>query len=197
MPAQAPKIDPRNYDQIVEQTERLAQIFSGWRPPPAGNDLGRALIAVFARMAEQVVERLNRVPEQNFLTFLELIGTRPLPPQAARASLTFRLAADSPQDGFVPAGTHVSAPAAPGMEEVIFETERDLVVTRAQLVATFVREPDADRYGDYSAAVTGASDTSVPAFAGDSLIEHSLYLAHDDFLSLPSPRTIHMTFTLP
>src|SRR5262249_60644944 len=135
----------------------------GWSRAVVAVAPGRALSASSARLAAQVLWRRNRWPDQNFLPFLGLIGSRPLPPEAARAPLSFRLGADSPEDGFVPAGTQVSAPAAPGMQEVTFEIERDLVVTRAQLVATFVRQPDADRYGDYATAPTGANDASFPA----------------------------------
>jgi hypothetical protein len=49
------------------------------------------------------------VPEKNFLAFLNLIGTELLPPQPARAPLTFRLAENSPVDALVPAGTQAAA----------------------------------------------------------------------------------------
>ena len=68
-----PKIDTRTYEDIVRETEDLAQELSGWQPPardgghdPADRDAGSALVRIFARLAEIAVERINRVPENDF-----------------------------------------------------------------------------------------------------------------------------------
>src|SRR5215217_3306550 len=131
----APPIDERSYEDLVAETERLAQQLSGWRPRPDGRpDAGSALIRIFGRFAELVVERLNRAPDKNYLAFLNLIGTSLLPPQPARVPLTLSPADNSPVDAVVPAGTRTAAPPLDGeTDEVVFETERALVVTRTQL----------------------------------------------------------------
>jgi hypothetical protein len=193
MSIQQPKIDSRTYEDIVKQTEDLAHKFTDWRPRADGKaDAGRALIRIFGRMAALVSERLNQVPQKNFLAFLDLIGTQILPPQPARVPLTFNLVAGSGADAFVPAGTPVASPPAAGEEEeVVFETERDLVLTAAQLQAVFVREPDADRYSDCTPEATGKSDAAFPAFSGSQIIAHSLYLACDSlFTTLPKTNTV-------
>ncbi|MFM6332674.1 MAG: hypothetical protein ACKPFI_07955, partial [Dolichospermum sp.] len=90
---------------------------------------------------------LNQVPEKNFLAFLDLIGGQLQPPQPAKVPLTFYLAAASPVGAFVPAYTQISAPPLEGNdEEIIFETEQELIVTTAQLKAVFVRKPNPDKY---------------------------------------------------
>jgi uncharacterized phage protein gp47/JayE len=121
-----------------------------------------------------------------------LIGTQILPPQPARVPLTFNLVAGSAVDAFVPAGTQVASPPAAGEEEeVVFETERDLVLTDAQLQAVFVREPDADKYSDCTSKATGKSDEAFPAFSGSQIIEHYLYMACDTLLTtLPATNTV-------
>src|SRR5690349_12790808 len=122
---QPPPIDTRSYADLIAETEELAQQ-SGWRPPADGQrDPGAALIRIFGRFAELVVQRLNRAPERNELAFLNLIGTSPLPPRPARVPLTFSLASGSPVDAAVPAGTLAGAPPVPpDTEDVLFETER-------------------------------------------------------------------------
>src|SRR5690242_15583741 len=154
---QSPPVDSRGYQDLVAGTEQLAQQLSGWRPRSDGQpDAGQALIAIFARFAEQVVDRLNRAPDKHYLAFLNLIGTTPVPPQPARVPLTFQLAANSPVDGVVPAGVQAAAPPASGSdEEVTFETERNLVVTRAGLQAAFTSDTEHDTWSDRTAAVTG------------------------------------------
>src|SRR5918911_4565078 len=132
---QAPPVVPRDSRGLAEQTAALAQTYSDWRPRPDGRpDAGQALIEIFARFAELVVERINRAPEKNYLAFLNLIGTQMLPPRPARVPLTFTLSANSPIDVAVPAGTQASAPPLEGeADEITFSTERNLVVTRSQL----------------------------------------------------------------
>ena len=210
MSVPVPKIDNRSYDDIVAETEALVQGFTGWKPVEEDGhlDAGGALIRIFSRLVEVAVTRLNQAPEKNFLVFLDLIGAQIQPPQPARAPLTFLLATGSSGDAFVPARTRVAATLAEGeSQEILFETDRDLVVTKAQLKAVFVREPDRDRYGDYTPLATGEAEALVlttgekierfPVFKGDRLIEHSLYLAHDELFALPAAKTIRFTFTSP
>jgi Baseplate J-like protein len=182
-----PKIDQRTYEEIVQQIEALAQQFSDWKPAPEGKiDAGRALIRIFGRMLKLISDRLNQVPEKNFLAFLDLIGGELEPPQPAKVPLTFYLAEGSPVDGLVPAYTQVSAPPAEGSdEEIVFETDGELVVTTTQLQAVFVREPNQDRYSDCTLAATGQEDAAFLAFAGDRPIPHSLYVTCAEIFTLP------------
>jgi len=130
MTDQPPPIDPRTRADLVAQTTALAAAYSGWRPRPDGRpDPGVALVGVLARFAELVVQRVNRSLDRNYLAFLDLIGTRPVPPLPARVPLTFSLAEGSPVGALVPAGTQVSAaPAGDATGEVVFETETTLAL---------------------------------------------------------------------
>lgn len=192
MSSQPPKIDKRTYQEIVTQTEQFAQEFTSWRPLADGKpDAGRALIRIFGRMAAMASDRLNQVPEKNFLAFLDAIGTQMLPPQPARVPITFNLVSGGPPDALVPVGTQVaSPPIAEEKEEVIFETERDLTLISAQLQAVFVREPKADKYSDRTPETTGNLDSPFKVFQGESPIEHYLYLARDDLFTLPENKTV-------
>jgi Baseplate J-like protein len=193
----APPIDPRGYADVVAQTEALAARLSGWRPPPgAAVDPGRALIALFGRYAEIVIDRLNRAPEKNYLAFLNLIGTAMLPPQPARVPLTFTLAANSGADATVPAGTQVAADPREGeTEDVVFSTEQDLVVTRTALAAVYTSDTTSDSYADRTAAATGAVDEPFEVFGGDTEIPHVLYLGSDAFAATSVQLTLSTSDT--
>ncbi|NES68554.1 MAG: hypothetical protein F6K24_26650, partial [Okeania sp. SIO2D1] len=159
-------------------------------------DAGQALIRIFATMLKSVSDRLNQVPEKNFLAFLDLIGGQLKPPQPAKVPLTFYLAEGSPVDGLVPAHTQVSAPPAEDAEEeIVFETDRELVVTTAQLKAVFVREPIQDKYSDRTLEATGQKDAGFLAFAGDRPIEHSLYLTCPEIFNLPELANLKLVLT--
>ena len=75
------------------------------------HDPGVTLIETFAYMVDQVLWRLNRVPERTYVKFLDLLGVRLRPPTAARAPITFWLSAPQPTTLQVPAGTQVATPA--------------------------------------------------------------------------------------
>jgi hypothetical protein len=192
---QAPDIDERSYDDLVAQTEYLARELSGWQPSADGRpDAGQALIRIFASFAELVVERLNRAPDKHFLAFLNVIGASPVPPRPARVPLTFSLAAESPVDALVAAGTLAGAPAQGGdQDEIVYETERSLVVTRAQLHAVYVNDPVADTFSDRSAQATGAASGPFPVFTGDQPSPHQLYLACDPLLTQPGAKDVTLT----
>lgn len=196
----APKIDPRTYEQIVNETEGYVEQFEQfpghrWRPGQP-LDPGGALTHIFGRYMELVIDRLNQVPEKNFLTFLNLIGADIQPPQPARAPLTFQLAGNCPVDTVVPAGTQVAAPPSEAIaEEGIFETEQELVVSRTQLKAVIVYQGHTLK--DCTAVATGLQDDTFPAFAVEASTgqpaNQYLYLACDAF-QLPGLKTVTLTF---
>ena len=197
-----PKIDQRSYEDIVEQTEQLAQQFTNWKANsenpenPDKTDAGGALIRIFARMVNLISNRLNQVPEKNFLAFLDLIGGQLKPPQPAKVPLTFYLAEGSPVDALVPAHTQASAPPAEGSdEEIVFETDRELVVTTAQLQGVFVIQPSTDQYSNRTLEATGQKDNDFLVFEGNQAIEHSLYINCPEIFSLPELINFKLTLS--
>ncbi|MFC4584934.1 putative baseplate assembly protein [Sphaerisporangium corydalis] len=199
MTPQPPPVDPRDRADLIAETQRLATRYSGWRPAQDGPpDAGEALIGVFARFAELVVERVNRAPDRDYLAFLNLIGTRPLPPLPARVPLTFTLAEGSPADAVVPSGTRVAADPVEGEDqEVVFETEDGLVVTRAALRAVYVGDAEGDAYSDRTTRATGEQDAAFPAFVGDVPVPHDLYVACDPVLRAPGDKQVTLLLRTP
>ena len=192
-----PKIDQRTYEDIVEQAKELAQKYTVWQP--ANNeekDAGEALIRIFGKMVKSVSDRLNKVPDKNFLAFLDLIGGRLKPPQPAKVPLTFYLAEGSTDVALVPAYTQISAPPTEGSdEEIVFETDEELVVTTAQLKAVFVTEPNQDKYQDRILEANGEKDEAFKVFAGNDPIEHSLYLTCPEIFNLPELANLQLILT--
>ncbi len=198
MITQAPKIDPRTAVEISQQTRDLLKIYAPeWKESGASgrrDNLASALIAIFARYSEIIIHRLNQAPHKNFLAFLDLLGASLMPPQPARAPLTFSLAEGSAADGVVPAGTQVAATPAEGESDpVIFETERELVVTAARLDSIFVREPERDFYATLSALASEGDPTVRPLFEGDTPIDHILYVGDRDVFGLPKLTNMQLT----
>ncbi|HWS90128.1 MAG TPA: putative baseplate assembly protein [Pyrinomonadaceae bacterium] len=200
MTGEPPKIDPRSATAVAQELRqelsKLAGLDPAWADFNPDVGLSRAMIGIFSRLAEIVIRRLNDVPGKNQLAFLNLLGASMLPPQPARVPLTFTLTAGSTTDSVVPAGTQVAAPPAEGEKEpVIYETERELVVTAARLDSAFVREPEQDRFADRG-GLLAATSAGAPAFAGDRQIEHYLYVGHDGYFGLPALKAVRLKFAL-
>lgn len=206
MSLEPPKLDQRSYEDIVQHNVKLAESYTDWRSPSSlpspsspssssSTDVGLALVRIFGHMMTVVQDRLNQVPSRNQLAFMNLIGTEVMPPQPARVPVTFSLAAGSPVEALVPKRTRIAASPLEGEnEEVVFETERELLVTDTQLTSVFVIE-DRDYYSDrHVAAVADAVHEPFYAFHGDVPVEHYLYLHGSDLFDLPDLMTIAVTF---
>ena len=110
----APNLDDRRFQDLVDDAKRLVQQrCPGWTDHNV-HDPGVTLIETFAYMTDQLLYRLNRVPDRVYVKFLELIGVRLFPPTAARGGVTFWLSAPLPDDVLVPAGTEVATSRASG-----------------------------------------------------------------------------------
>src|SRR3979490_3551755 len=107
-----PNLDDRRFQDLVDDAKRLVQQKCPEWTDHNVSDPGVTLIETFAWMPDQVLYRLNRVPERNYIKFLELIGVRLFPPTAARAAITFWLAGPQPATVHIRPGTH-AAPLRP------------------------------------------------------------------------------------
>jgi len=103
------------------------------------SDPGITLIELFSWMTELIVYRLNRVPEKNYIKFLNMLGVQLQPPTSAKAELVFRLAApfplrpDDDTIAIVPKGTEVGTRVTDEEPEVIFTTDDRLVIASPHL----------------------------------------------------------------
>lgn len=202
-----PKIDPRTAGDISRQVvEMLSQKnesgsnnanFERFQPEEGTSG---AVISIFARFAELITDRLNRVPEKNFLAFMDLLGASLMPPASARAPLTFSLAEAATGGAVVRAGTQVAAIAMKGEKEpAVFETEREFVATSSRLAAAFTRNPNGDSYADHSRLLPESSEAgNADAIFGAAIPnEHSLYFAHDGIFNHPGDADVlNIQFTL-
>ncbi len=70
----SPNLDDRRFQQLVDEAKRYVQQRCPEWTDHNVSDPGVTLIEVFAQMVDQLVYRLNRVPEKNYLAFLDLLG---------------------------------------------------------------------------------------------------------------------------
>ncbi len=124
----APNLDDRRFQDLVDDAKRLVQQRCPEWTDHNVSDPGVTLIEAFAQMVDQLIYRLNRVPDLHYVKFLELIGVELRPPAAARGTVTFWLSAPQPQPVLVRAETEVATPRTDIHEPIVFGTTRDLQI---------------------------------------------------------------------
>ncbi|MFL6074147.1 MAG: putative baseplate assembly protein [Mycobacteriales bacterium] len=168
----APNLDDRRFQDLVDDARRLVQQRCPEWTDHNVSDPGITLIEAFATITDQLLYRLNRVPDLNYLKFLDLIGVRLFPPTAAHVPLTFWLSAPREEDVTVPAGTQVSTPRTDTDEAVVFTTTSDLDIIATKLHKVMVHAAGGQP-GDRTDAVAAGEQVStwsdVPQ-PGDALL---------------------------
>ncbi|HEY4238221.1 MAG TPA: putative baseplate assembly protein [Kofleriaceae bacterium] len=145
------------------------------------SDPGITLIELAAWMTDQLIYRLNQVPDKNYVAFLNLLGIKLRAPRAAKALIRFSLVEAATKQR-VPRGTQISTPQATEEHTVTFETARDAVVTNSRPDRCFSYfnngYSENTRYLDPK---SGIGDAAFEVFAGAQRIERFLYLSDPRF----------------
>jgi predicted phage baseplate assembly protein len=169
----APNLDDRRFQGLVDDAKRLVQRRCPEWTDHNVSDPGVTLIEAFAGMVDELLYRLNRVPDKNYLAFLDLIGVRLHPPTAARTKATFRLSAPQPETVTVRAGTEVATVRTETDEAVVFTTVGDLAVVPCSLAHLATRTAsgtDVDRTDELALA------RDVPCFGSMPVPGDALYV---------------------
>jgi hypothetical protein len=151
MPLPAPNLDDLRFqrDLVDEARRRIIRYCPEWTEYNL-SDPGITLIELFSWMTEMMVYRLNRVPEKNYVKFLELLGTKLQPASSARTELTFWTSAPFPLTpegetrAIVPQGLEISTQSSEEEPEVTFTTDERLIIAPPRLIL-LQREGDLNR----------------------------------------------------
>jgi predicted phage baseplate assembly protein len=176
--ANLPTIDNRRFEDIVaEARTRIPRYTPEWTDLN-DNDPGIALVQVFAWMCDLLLYRLGKVPQLNYLKFLQLVGIELQPAEPASAEITFPVQPDFTDPYLiVPAQTQVAAQVQGQDRPVIFETDQSLIALRAALAS--VQTYDSYSYVDVTATNSDAKLGFAP-FGPTAAEGSALLLGFDD-----------------
>ena len=165
-------------------------------------DAGSAIVKLFGRLVELQLNRLNASPHKHFLAFLNEAGVTRLPPRAATTEVGFEADPDGPPLIRVPRGTQLATAKSETQEEIVFETQRDLVVAPLSLTACVAF--DAVNYSDNTAIARGSRPGRFAAFEGNRERRRTLYIGNreqlafdDDVLRRGATIGLDFTFSTP
>ena len=170
MPIKPPRLDDRTFQELVDEAKRrINELCPKWTDHNV-SDPGITLIELFAHMTEQILYRLNRTPEKNYLAFLKLVGLRLNPAVPATGDVLFSLTnplikGDRPVE--IPARTEAATKEYDNEGSVVFTTDRKVTVNPPSLVVALsapdLNVVDESTWVDLSAAATaGQSLDALP-----------------------------------
>ena len=152
-----PNLDDRRFQDLVDDAKRLVQQRCPEWTDHNVSDPGVTLIELFAWMTDQLLYRVNRVPDRNYVKFLELIGIRLFPPSAARGDVTFWLSGPQPQPLRIPGGTQAATIRTEADQAIVFTTLDDLPIVPVSVTAAFT-SADGKKFADRTTEALNARD---------------------------------------
>lgn len=186
-------------DVAVENIQtRLREL--GW--VDGDGEVGTAIVKLFGRLVELQLNRLNASPDKHLLAFLNEAGVSRLPPRSATTEVSFSADPGGPNFIRVPKGTQLATAKSETQEEIVFETEKDIVVAPLSLKTCVAF--DSMNYNDNTGIATGSSSGSFAAFKGKKERSRTLYIGDkqllafdDDVLRRGATITLNLTLSTP
>lgn len=186
MPLPTVTLDDRRFQDIVDQAKTLIPQYCPEWTDHNVSDPGVALIELFAWMTDLLLYRMNRVPDNMYVKFLEMIGVQLAPPQAARAPMTFYLSAAQPADVVIPEDTEVATVRTETSAAIVFSNERAAVIRPPVLAGAFTRDVERRGEGEWSEHDLTQIDLPgrrIQVFSPDPAPGDAFYLAFETDLS--------------
>ena len=182
-------LDDRTFDDIKEEALRLIPRYCPEWTNHNESDPGITLIELFSWMTEMTLYRLNKVPQKNYLSMLELMGLSLTTPQSSRAIIQFYPVENCEKNILVKKGTKIASVISE-TRPVIFETEKDLLVRDVKLISCINRNRE-----NYSEKIFETEkNISFSLFETQNSIEHVLYLSSSIFKFLKLGHIIQLSF---
>ena len=169
MPLEIPKLDDRNYQQILDETLSRIRVHTPEWTNYSDSDPGATILQLFAFMTESLLYRCNLVPERNRRKFLSLLGIPMQPAAAAEGFVVFSNEGGSPETVTLSPDLEVMAGKTPfrtrdGLD--VLQTVRQGRPTQPVIILT-ARGEEGDRVRGLK---LGADDYVVKPFSVQELL---------------------------
>ncbi len=181
MALQAPNLDDRKFQDIVSEARSKIPLYCPKWTDYNLSDPGITLIEIFAWMVDMLLYRLNRVPEKNYIKFMDLIGIRLEPPKPATVNITFRLSAPQPEPVTIPYGTEVATVRTETQDAIAFTTNQDFSILLPTLAYALTTPAD-NEFTDVMPALKNP-DLRTPVFQEVPQENNALYLGYSEDLT--------------
>lgn len=182
---QSPEIDERDVNQMICSIERSVPFYTPeWRFLKGEGDTGSALVRIFALMFQGTINRLNGVPDKNFIAFLNMLGLSLLPAQQARVPLVFKLSNGASENVILEEGIQAAANPPQGGDPIIFQTEKTIAATPAGIKAVVSTVPASSLIADHTGDFENGLEFRLFQQVENDDNEHSIYLGNSKLFRL-------------
>ena len=180
MSLQTPNLDDRKFQDIVSEARSKIPLYCPNWTDYNLSDPGITIIELFAWMVDMLLYRLNRVPEKNYIKFMDMIGIRLEPPNPAKVNVTFRLSAPQPEQVTIPQGTEIATVRTETQDAISFTTDCDFSIVLPGL--SYALTAVDDRYTDILSPLNNP-DRTVSVFQEVPQENDALYLGYAEDLA--------------
>ena len=169
-----------------------------WRFDTDDPDIGSALAIVYARMMEQTVKKLTRIPFKNRVVFLNSLGADLLPAVPSEGFVSMTLVNEDVSSVSVPTKTAVIAESADSPDGmVVFETTDAMCATPAVIHDIISVDGTTDRI---EILYDMDKDEEIKPFIpfgseGVNVQKHEFYFSQDTVLYINKTADIELVFT--
>jgi predicted phage baseplate assembly protein len=181
MPLPMPNLDDRHFQDLVDEAKRRIPHYCPEWTDHNVHDPGVTLIELFAGIVDSLIYRVNRVPEKNYIAFMNLMGLRLDPPAPAQVDLTFWLSAPTTDPVAIPAGTEVETRQTIGQDSIRFSTDTTFLIYPPRTNACLT-SPDERTFTEHTHKIRDGIE-SFMAFSPVPRPGDAFYLADEQNLS--------------
>ena len=152
-----PNLDDRTWQVLVDQAKALVSQYAPEWTDLGLSDPGITLIEMFAWLVEGMIYRLNRVPDKNYIAFLNLLGITRSPATPATTWLTYTSSQTTPVT--LDATTQAATQQTETQPAIVFETDKTLIVFPGRLTRLYLEDQQGNKI-DLTPVLVGSSDSA-------------------------------------
>ena len=201
------KLDDRSYQEIRDDAvDSIVKHCPEWTNHNI-SDPGITIVELLSSMSEDVINRLNRVPDKNYFAFLDLIGIKQRLARPSATEVTFSMSQghqaslDKKDTILIKKGSVLSTDPKGDEETILFETIRDLYISNLELLNVYSKTFNTYRQRDdiVDNMQSLKNDETFKPFsshgASDNIIQ--IYLSSHSFEAFSNSAKISLVFRLP
>lgn len=188
-----PSIDKRSKEDLINYIKEVVPYYSPqWRFDMEDLDMGSILALIFTDMFHGTIDRLNKVPYKNFLTYLNTINAKLYSSISAKGYITFKLVNGIDEGILVNKGEKLSAQIEDS-ERMVFETLKNIYVTPADINYVFNTSYKRDTIiNDYDAEENRDKQITLFNSIGENLQKHEFTINHPQVLNISGEGVINI-----
>ncbi len=170
MSLKAPRLDDRSFEDLVEEARARIPLYTPEWTDHNASDPGITLIELFAFMTDIMLYRLNRVPDKNFIKFMELIGMTLHEPVPAQVEVTFWLSKPQRDTMVIPGDIEVATTRTETDPAIVFTTDSAMEIKVPELgylLTNYEDEEGGRAYNSFNVSGLQAGFDNIPVFASE------------------------------